>query len=335
MTKSVRRNDTKGHSNRPYDHCDRPYKGPVRNEELGEIGEQHAGAMLQLVLRGHVSRLQGQADHGLDLAFTGRLPCPEKHLLHFVAQVKTGQSYIDRFKECKAIKMNRSNAKRLLEWRKLEAPVLFLWVDNLTNNIYWRIISKEGKAKSVFLSERDILSPLTPFDIVIRLNRKRKVLNERLHISPLFPPTKGSLKDLAKNYYEQHLLRKFVKNPTLGDVCFTWRGWRHLVRKRRTIASTMQSLVLLPAAKKVLADPDGICGFRRLDKTTRGRWKTESRLIAFERNNVEIDGRTPAKIVAVVRERIIYPSNWRQSFDFDRRMIRDLIFESVYEKVGK
>lgn len=320
--------------NQPIKHYDRPYKDSTRREELGEIGEQEVSALLQKVLRGHVSRLQGHADQGLDLAFTGRLPCPERPLVHFVAQVKTGQSYVNKFSRDPAVKMRSGDAKRLLEWRSLETPVLFLWVDDSKNVVHWRIVGKGGRAKSVYLPERSTLSPLTPFDLVVRLNRQRQVTNDSIRIVPLSPPARGSLKQVALAYYKRELLRSFSRNPVLGDIYFTWLGWRHIVGRRHSVARTMQSLQLLPAAKRVLSDPGEICGFRRLENNTRGRWTTESRLIAFKRGNVEVMGRHPADIVVVVRERIVYPSNWREYFDFDQRMIRDLKFESIYEETG-
>lgn len=315
-------------------HCDIPYIDTRRPEHVGEIGEQEACSLLQKVLRGHVSRLQGRADQGLDLAFTGRIPCRERPLLHFVAQVKTGHSYVTELDKHRAVKMKRGNAKRLLEWRSLEAPVLFLWVDDRDNEVYWSIVAKTARAKSVFLSYNSTLSPLTPFDLVVRLNRKRAPINAHIKVRPLYPPAKGSLKQVALSYYREQLLRTSVQNPTLGDVFFTWRGWRHMVGRHHSIAKSMQSLQLLPAAPRVLADPTEICGFRRLSNTPRGRLTTESRLIAFRRPAVEILGRGAADIVVVVRERIVYPTQWKEQFDFDSRMLRDLKFESIYERTG-
>ncbi len=332
LTKEISKWPSFGLMEETHDHL---FKHSMRPEERGEIGEQEASALLQKVLRGHVSRFQGQADKGLDLAFVGRLPCPERPLVHFVAQIKTGQSFVKRFGVGPEMKVKKVAAKKILEWRNLEAPVLFLWLDDNKNEVYWRIVSKGGRAKSLYLAERSTLSPLTRYDLVVRLNRERKVTNNRISIDPLSARPKESLKQVALAYYKRELHRTVSRNPVLGDIRFTWRGWRHIVRRRNTVAKMMRSLQLLPAAKKVLSDPGEICGFRRLANTTRGKWTTESRLIAFKRCEVEIKGGRPADIVVVVRERIVYPINWRECFDFDQRIIRHLRFESIYEQLDE
>ncbi len=299
--------------------------------DLGEIGEQVACAQLQNIFRGHATCFQGVADKGLDLAFIGKLPCRQKPLLHFVAQVKTGKSQVSRLKD--VLKVQRLNAKRLLEWKRLEAPVLFLWVNDRNWTIYWSLVNKDNRSGSIFLSYNSFLCPATPYDLIVKLNRQRPsespIVGDELR-----PPSKIALKEYALNYYVNKMLRKMVDNPIVGDVAFTWAGWRHMVRNRRTQAETNRSLALLPFAINVLDDPTGIVGFRRLSHNVRGKLTTESRLISFERKNVEIKDRAPANLVVVVKERLVYSTNWRNNFAYHAKMIRDLTFYSIYERAG-
>ena len=299
--------------------------------DLGEIGEQVACAQLQNIFKGHATRFQGVADKGLDLAFIGKLPCRQKPLLHFVAQVKTGQSQVSRLKD--VLKVKRPNAKRLLEWKSLEAPVLFLWVNDTNWTIYWSLINKDNRSGSIFLSYNSFLCPATPYDLIVKLNRQRTA-EFSIVGNELRPPSRITLKEYAMNYYVKNMLRKMVDNPIVGNVAFTWAGWRHMVRNRRTQAETSRSLTLLPFATNVLKDPTGIVGFRRLSHDVRGKLTTESRLISFESKNVEIKDRAPANLVVVVKERLVYSTNWHNNFTYHAKMIRDLTFYSIYERTG-
>jgi hypothetical protein len=315
----------------------RPYLEKISSLALGEIGEQEACAQLQQVFRGHASRLQGQSDQGLDLAFTCRLPCDEHPLVHFVAQVKTGYEYLRRVgcyeQDCFGIwKGRKTSIKRLFEWRSLEVPVVFLWVNDKTGQVYWRFISKTSKGHSVFVRNTDFLCPLTPFDFILRLNKSRvRSIPWKEPITPLIPPVKGSFKDSALRYYCVNFLGKSIDSPIFGKVFFSWRGWRHLVSNQRSVRETTDSLAFLPAIPIVIEDPDGIVGFRRLERVVRGKVTTESRLIAIERKRIDIKGRGEVDIIVVLRERILYPTEWENDFHFQERIIRDISFESVYQ----
>lgn len=299
----------------------------------GEIGEQVACAQLQHIFLGHVVRFQGKADKGLDLVFTGMSPCHQKPLLHFVAQVKTGQSQVVRLGDI--IKAKRVNAKRLLEWKRLEAPVLFLWVNPCNSIIHWSLVNKDNRSGSIFLSRSRFLCPATPYDFIVMLNRQRTPSSPSINGNELRPPSRIVLKDYALDYYAKNLLRTMIENPIVGDVAFTWAGWRHMVRRRHTQAETNRSLALLPLASAVLEDPSAISNFRRIGRNARGKITTESRLIAFRRERVTIIGRAPANIVVVVRERLVYPTNWRSVFHYQDKMIRDLTFCSIYEETDE
>lgn len=303
------------------------------NPQLGDTGEQEAQARLQRALQGHGAKLSGFADKGLDLLFQFESPRPDKQPLHFGVQVKTGNSFASLEKGRWHIK--NLPAARFHQWTRSKLPVLFVWIrpTEPIAECYWGLIRRDTQRESFSISARASISPVLRYDLTLesaRTDEQGKDVRGNLLVPPLNTP----LRIYAKTFYKQELMSRQLQNPVVGQVAFTWRGWRHITGQRRPPRYIYQSLQFLSIAADCVSEASRFLGIRRMLQKTRGAWTTEVRLLIFEGPEVHFKIRPTARPIIVLREQIRYPAQWINDVHFAAKVVRHITFESIYEKVG-
>jgi hypothetical protein len=302
--------------------------------ELGESGEKEVHALFEKVLFGHAHRYMGRADLGRDLSIQFCSTSPARTPIDLLIQVKAGSSYVE---DCgRNWRILNIDERRFSEWRRSRTPVVLVWVDTDFNNrgvAYWKLINRNTSRQYLYISKYARICPVTRFDLPLKIEEFTK-LSDALPQYRLLPVgLSAAIRPIAKQYYRNVLMRESPINPLLGPVKFTWKGWRHITNQRRNPKSIFTSLQLLPVALHLIKYPGKLFGFRRLCTAQRGKVVSESRLIAFDYPDVALSYRPNARVVIVLRERITYPATWRSSLLRENDVVREVTFESIYEKL--
>ncbi len=118
------------------------------------------------------------------------------------------------------------------------------------------------------------------------------------HPGLLFAVMAESLHRRSKNFYKDWMARANAVPADFGDVKITNRGWRHMTRVGRSKSRMLQSLLLLPAASKMLEPSSGLVSKRLTPAVTtqlpsgrrRVRWYEglTARVTFFERQETVV-----------------------------------------------
>lgn len=318
-------------SGKTEERCVTPYNRAMVDAQLGEFGEQEALAQLQRSLLGAGARFTGFSDKGVDMVVQFEAPVPEPELLHFAVQVKTGDSYAtpDRSRW----RIRNLDGERFRQWTRSVIPVVFVWVRPRTPaECYWALVKRDSSREHFTISRRAIVAPTLRYDLW--LERCRDAHDVTIVGDLLRPPLSRSMRDVAKKYFQNHLLGRSTVNPVLGEIAFTWSGWRHMTRRGRKAKYIHRSLELLTNAFTAAAVVPRFVAKRRVSHVTRGKWVHDIRLIAMRGIRLTFAERSPADITIVVREHIMYPSAWPTDVTLHSQIRRRLIFHSIYEKAA-
>lgn len=307
---------------------------PEVNFELGEVGEKEVRALFEKALFGHSHRLMGRADLGRDLYLQFSSTSPSRMPLDFLVQVKTGSSHVE---DCGGHWRIRSiDERRFNEWRKSATPVVLVWLNtdlDEDKTAYWKLINRNTSREHLYVSKHSHVCPITRFELALRLEQLLEPAEIRHRYRLLPVGLNVGVRPRAKSFYKDVLMKCSPVNPRLGPIRFTWRGWRHITNQKRDPRSIFTSLQLLPIITQLIERPGQLFGLRRLGSQRRGKFISDRKLIALEYPGVPLMHRTPARIVMVLRERIIYPARWRTGILRERDVVREVTFESIYEKL--
>lgn len=304
---------------------------PQTSRELGEFGEQQLVHRLQHALGGYADRQMGQADRGIDLTFHFESVAVDKTTLLFAAQAKTGRSHVRN--DGNRLQFVRLDKRRFDEWRRSNVPVMLAWIDpDEGGECYWTLITDSSDSRRVSVSKLSRVSPATAVDLTLALHRPA-ASGQKGRLRSLEPRLTTGVRKTAKQYYRTELSREKPVNPLVGEVAFSWAGWKHLTRKKRPRSFILQSLLLLPVARIAIEHPDKFVAIRRVARTNRGRWTTEIRLLVFDSVFLGLtQGSRRRRIRVVLREQVKYPDDWWRDAAFREKTDRTVSFWSIYEK---
>lgn len=141
----------------------------------------------------------------------------------------------------------------------------------------------------------------------------------------IFPLSK-SVKKAAREFYQDWRGTSAISrtNPKLGEVTVSRVGWRHLTRRGRRTERVVQSLMLLPVARRATAEATSLTRLGRVLVASRADGSTEVR----DYVGVRVRVRFPQRHESVVQ--IVYRRFRR--IDAQRNLLEQRVwFFSVYE----
>ena len=219
-------------------------------------------------------------------------------------------------------------------WSNLNIPMFLVCVDappgDETKAFWRRITPADALGGSIFVPRRNVFGPSSRGQILAEL---RRALPKEL------PPVRGvilgcplhvGLRPMARQWYRRYLIPSPVENPYFGPIRFTWQGWRHITRHRRSRARIHTSLLILPSVRAVLRDPMLPAGIRPLNPIRRGDFDYDRTLVVFERT-VTFANRSPAVVRVVVKQADRLPLDWSRRPPDTRGRLRTYTFYSVEE----
>ena len=171
------------------------------------------------------------------------------------------------------------------------------------------------------------------YDLNILLARPGQRQGFKSPLPLLDIPLNTGIRTRAKTYYREKLQGRKVPHEVLGPVEFTLAGWRHITHQRRAPVRIQRSLALLPVVPTLITHPARVVALRRLKPILRGDIYTDQRLVVCEYKNVPLQGRSPARVIVVLKEMISYPLNWTARTLTPADVRRQVTFASVYEKI--
>ncbi len=219
-------------------------------------------------------------------------------------------------------------------WSNQVCPMFLVCVDappGAEAKAFWRRITSEDAAGgTIFVSRRNVFGPFSRGQILAEIRRSLPRELPGVRGMVLGCPLNVGLRDVAKQWYRDYLIPSPVDNRYFGPIWFTWQGWRHITRLRRSRARIHASLLILPCVRAVLQDPMLPAGIRPLDPNRRGDFDFARTLLVFERS-VTFANRSPALVRVVVKQLDRLPVNWARQPPDARGRLREYTFYSVEE----
>lgn len=302
------------------------------NAQRGIAAEGDVAGFLTKVLFARTFRLEGPADLGRDLFIQFPSVSPLGGAMDLTAQVKSGLSFgkdVGR-----AWKMQNLDPIRFRQWQRSTSPVALVWIPDpsSSNTAYWKLIRPTSSRTHLYISKRSTITPTMRYDLNILLSNQGQRQGFKYPLPLLDVPLNTGIRTRAKTYYREKLQGRKVQHEVLGSVEFTWAGWRHVTHQRRVPAHIQGSLALLPLVPTLITHGSRVVGLRRLRPNIRGSMYSDQRLVACEYKNIPLQGRSPARIIIVLKETISYPLNWTARTFTPEDVQRRVTFVCVYEK---
>lgn len=285
-------------------------------EEKGRWGADFVKRVIENGWRGFVQEFQGLNDRGIDFNVQD-VHHSELTSLQFNIQVKTS----DFNKKFPGPTFPAPVDKKHIElWRDSNVPVVLVCVDTGPPPIaFWRLISPREDITRIQMSRKNVLAVGSRDAVIAEI---RRVVPQR------FPTVWGevlrfplqrdkNIKDTAKAHYRQLMQKPYVECST-GPIEFTWKGWRHMTRKGRSMWKIRSSLLLLPSVTAVLKGTIYPAKWRAFEPVNRGSWDQYRTLLVFERV-VRFDHRVPTWVQVVIEALATIPTDWAMSVPYDPR----------------
>jgi len=163
-------------------------------------------------------------------------------------------------------------AKWRLKWAAYPGPALMINVvpKRLTGKdpiAYWADLKRLGtdpnKVEFKFKNCFDATAKSSFYNLCWRWAEFRKLPTIRLdQTQPAFPGEpamyylgQDSLLNVTRNYFKEW---KKASTGTPFQASITWRAWEHITRQERPVRTKQQSLLLLPAAARILLVSSGV-----------------------------------------------------------------------------
>jgi hypothetical protein len=247
--------------------------------------------------------------------------------LQFSVQVKTG-----KFRNIRDSHLFRApvSSEDLAFWRELETPIILVCVDtNPPTTAYWHLIRPDTKMP-LQLSKRKVFGPGSRDAVVGAI---RKAINRNKEITlrgrTLSVRLNSGIRGAAKECYRR-LKSESHNHPTYGPITFTWKGWRHITRKKRLTRKIAQALLLLPTVPEILNSPIQPKDSRELEPVRRGKRIFSRTLLVFE-PTITLKHRSDARVRLVIERDTVFPEDWATTDPSDRRRVQICRFYSLSE----
>jgi len=304
----------------------------TRQSRTGQWGEDYVRAIVETGWGCIMQTIEGSRDRGID-ATVFDMRNGHRTRFRFDLQIRTSEHYSRR---PDGFAVTVSDEHRQM-WSGSNLPVFLVCVDageGGETKAFWRmILSSDAQGGTIFVPRRNVFGPSSRGQVLTELRRTMVPLLRNL------PPVAGrilgcplhvGLRQAAKTWYRESLIPCKVESPDFGPVRFTWHGWRHITRRRRSRAKIFTSLLLLPSAASILRDARLPAGYRPLPTRQRGRFHYDRTLLFFERK-VTFTNRSPALVRVTVKEFDKLPVNWRDRPPDAPERHREYTFYSIEE----
>lgn len=295
----------------------------TESQKKGHLGEEYVKWVVEQGWGAIAQPFQGFSDRGYDftvLDVRGR----RMNSFQFNIQVKTRD-----FSTFPGSVFPAPVDKKHIElWRDSNVPVVLVCVDVRSGQpvAYWEIIRPGEDVERIFINRRNIFGPGSRASVIGELRRLLRKPDPPIDGELLRFPVQGSIRQVAKEYYRRELIGKPVMNPAFGRIEFTWKAWRHMTRRGRSMWKIRSSLLLLPCVRPVLSSVISPTSSRSL-VIQRGS-RTLYRTFLVFRRVVKFRHRGPTWVEAVVEVRASMPSDWMTTSD-PRRVEYKLV--SIWE----
>jgi len=261
---------------------------------LSKISETHVANLVERV--GHSWREAGRDSIGID-GFIEIVRANEATGQVIGVQVKAGRSHLTTRRRSDGAAKRLPYTRRVIRiedqhvdyFRLCKFPVVVALYDPNSNNVFWGPVGDDTETA-------------VPIPYVLdRFAGKRLAriadhwhANYPTYADPQMPRTTIKAAKVAARSYYEGLRTAGCYSPAFGQVVFTLRGWRHLIRQNAERDKVLRSLELLGAAIRILSKPTP---FHMCRKTDAGHflYKQTARIIHPNRADA---------IVSVICEKI-------------------------------
>lgn len=296
------------------------------SQATGDFGETYVRTIIETGWRCLLIPHWGRDRFGID-GMVIDVVNGEIQPFQFNVQIKTG-NFTGRKRSAEFLAPVHS--EHLLFWKQLNVPVVLVCVDTTPpTTAYWRLIAA-GDTLPVYMSRRKILGPGSRDGVI---GAVRKVVNQNQDFAidgkVLNLPLQSGVRNIAKAYYRK-LKSELHCHPTYGPMKFTWRGWRHITRKKRSIKKIAHALQLLPSVPEIIRSAINPVSSRELDPVEKGNYTLSRTLLVFE-PTIKISHRADARIRLVIERDTIFPKDWATTDPKDSRRVQVCRFLSLSE----
>ncbi|GAA4321108.1 DUF4365 domain-containing protein [Mucilaginibacter gynuensis] len=240
-------------------------------------------------------------------------------------QIKCGPSYISS-KDENFIYISIHDSQSLLQhldyWKIQSEPVILIFVNpciecrdkfgNLLKDNYGKVIWKENRANAIAwwvdLKADDLLKTNTK--TIVKINKKNRfgehskgelirlsqrqvgpigLQSIRAHASSLALYNSVSLRQEAKQFYNQWKINPITCQAINEDVIIARTGWRHILHKRRTKERRIISLRYLGFARDIIANAEQSYLLSQSEDYLQTEQKIGLRATIITRNNGEMN----------------------------------------------
>jgi hypothetical protein len=308
------------------------------NSINGHDGEAYAKSKIIMALGAEVNSSSREMDNDkIDFHLNFQHPWQtEQVILHL--QAKSGSEYgreinNERFQlKKKVIEQNRKIAK----------GVFIIWVNRVTNHVYWAFIHAKSNNETTEYKKHHQVTPAARYDFIRcfeqqNANHYNFKGGKGIVIREL-KKTFAENRDFAKSKYKL-LKRSTVVNPALGNISFTRLGWRHISRKDRKKEFKLTSFNITPYLMPILKTlPSEISLLNcKYDKNEINTTRTSEYILKYDKVILSLnDSSGPKKksITVIIRliENIIYPNNWTENAHLSQLLKRSIKVSSFYYK---
>ena len=282
-------------------------------EEKGEFGQDYVRSIIKSGWRGLVQPVEGVRDRGIDFVVLDVLRSSATGY-QFNIQVKTSDYGLKYRGDSFPVKLER---KHIELWRDSNVPVVLVCVDVGPPPVaFWKLIRPGENVKSIRMERGYVLHAASRDAVIAEILRAFPKPVQPAMGEVLDFPLHSGIRDCAKNYYYQELMKRPQPHPLFGPIEFTWKGWRHLTRRSRSLWKILMSLQLLPSVRAVL-DGGGRLFDRRVYKPVRrGAFDHYKTLLVFNRV-VEFAHRVPAWVQIAIEVRATIPVDFTMRVPYD------------------
>ena len=303
--------------------------------DQGAWGEALAAYQLSTILNAEAVKetMRGEGMGALDLQVKVPVAYPTKTHHQLAIQVKTGSSFATWTSTKNRWRIDNVDAEHVAKWRATNQPVLFLWVRiEPIVRVYWKLITSRTPMATLSFSDSHSLDPAARFEI------ERLLHMHRMSMAPL-PKIKthdlSSTADVRK--WAAFRFRKELGMHVcpLGTVIISNYAWRHLTRVTRPQSHVIDSLSVLPYARRFLdTRPHQIQTISQERKTTNNSVTITRKVLAVYRN-ARFDDKGTCAVYVRLDERIVYPKNWENRGLLRGGVSQELKLESIYRKPSR
>jgi len=277
----------------------------VSSQQTGDFGEAYVKAVIETGWGCLFAPFQDRDRFGIDGTVVDVVNNIIKPLQYNV-QIKTSSTFGSRNNRQFRAPVEQ---KHLDYWQQLNIPVVLVCVDAIPPTCaYWHFI-RPGDKLPIYVSRQKIFGPGSR-DAIVGVVRKALAKSPVVEVPGrmLDVPLHNGLRNTAKAYYKRLKMETWL-NPTYGRVSFSWKGWRHITRKKRSTRKIALTMLLLPSLPEILKCPIQHVSSRELDPVYKGNQVVSRTLLVFE-PMLKLTQRADARVRLVLERDILYRRDW-------------------------